>query len=233
MKRKFTIELLDVPYFARPSLGALDVALTARRIQTLRRGGGGRSYDGAFSLIPDMTTGLATLEQLLSGLASTKDDDPWKEHLKEVAELLFALFGCCPGRWYAADRKPHQLYDRLWFKHPIRGVWFHEGRATATLVNPRRGLSFDPLTRSFLSRGVFEFYLRDEPNIHDYLIVDLGVPPRADVRELRLYTPEMIDPMPLEQFEHVLRRFLQAVEHAGFAAQPSAEQSIADLFRKK
>jgi hypothetical protein len=42
-----------------------------------------------------------------------------------------------------------------------------------------------------------------------------------------------IDMMSLEEFEAILRSFLEAVERAGFSTRPAAGQSIADLFRKK
>jgi hypothetical protein len=180
-----------------------------------------------------MTTGMASVDALKAAVGGGKKQEAWQAELRSVTELLHGVFGNGVSRWHPANRKPQELFGRLWFKHAIRGVWLRDGRATATLINPRKWLSFNQDARAFLVRGLYEFYLRDEPNLHDFLIVDLGVVPQTKARATRLYGPEDVEPMSLEHFEAILRSFLQAVERAGFASQPSSDTSIADLFRKR
>lgn len=230
--KRFVIELMDVPYLAAPSVANLDVNLTALKIARYRQGHSNKTYDGVFQQVADMTTGMASVAALKAAFEGVKDP-AWKAQLQDVSERLYGIFGRGVSRWYAADRKPRELFDRTWFKHAIRGVWVRERKATATLVNARKGLCFNPTDRAFLARGIYEFYLRDDPNIHDQLIVDLGAAPRTDARATRLYTSAEVEPMALEQFEAILKSFLRAVERAGFSTQPAAGQSIADLFRKK
>lgn len=231
-KKKFIIELIDVPYLAAPNIASIDVELTAKRIVRYRSGHSTKTYDPNMKQITDMVTGIASAELLKAQFASLKED-AWRANVEDVCERLHAVFGRTPAIWYPTDRKPRELYDKTLFKHAIRGIWVRGGRATATAINARKTLFLDATARSFVARGIHEFYLIDEPNLHDFNIIDLGVAPRTDERATRVYTPEHVEFMPLETFEAVLRKFMMAVERAGFSAKPEAGQSIVDLFRRK
>jgi hypothetical protein len=231
MAKKFIFELIDIPYLSRPTIGAIDIPSTAARIQAIRKGGSRRNYDRVFKLVGDMTSGMAKAEALLRSLED-EPDEVWRRQLQDVCERLYAVFGKSASRWYPVGRRPIELYERSWFKPAIRGVWWRDGVAAAMLVNPRKTLFLDAVVRSFLARGVIEFHLVDDPNLHEFKIIDLGAAPRTGVRATRVYSMPDVDPMELGEFESILRRFMQAVEHAGFANQPSEGQRIADLFKR-
>lgn len=230
--KKFIIELIDVPYLAAPNIAAIDVEKTANRITRYRSGRSTKSYDQNMRQIVDMSTGMASLELLQAQFDSVKDES-WRAQVKDVCERLHSVFGAGYSRWHPTDRKPRELYDQTLFKHAIRGVWVRDGRATATAINARKSLFLDATARSFLARGIYEFYLIDDPGLHGFNIIDLGAAPRTDARATRVYTPDHVEPMSLEAFESILRKFMMAVERAGFSAKPEAGDSIVDMFRRK
>lgn len=230
--KPFIFELIDAPYLARPNLRGIDVEATAKKILQYRRGRSTKSYDGNFNQIGAMVTGRASLEQFRAEFAGLQDDG-WRAQVVEVCDRLFDVFGSAESRWYPADRKRRILHDRMLYKHAIRGVWVRDGRATATVINARKTLHLGDFDRAFVARGVYEFYIIDDPNIHDFNLIDLGATPKTDDRVTRVYTPDQVDLMPLEAFEVTLRKFIAAVERAGFSTQPGDGQSITDLFRPK
>lgn len=232
MARKFVIELIDVPYLAVPNLATLDVEETAKRIIRARSGHSTKNYDANMKQIGTMVTTRAPLV-LLQDQFNSVNDDAWRAQVKDVCERLYSLFGQRSATWYPRDRKPRVLFDQTLFKHAICGVWVRNGRATATAINARKTQFLDSHARAFLARGIEEFYLIDDPGLHDYNIIDLGEAPKSGARATRLYTPDQIVPMSLEEFEFVLRKFMMAVERAGFSARPDNDLNVADLFRRK
>jgi hypothetical protein len=231
MARRFIFELIDVPYLAVPSLGEMDLLATAKKIQQYRRGGSPRNYDPAVRLIQDCVSGLTTRERV-TGAFDEVADEVWKKQLEDVSGRLFDIFGAKQARWYPTGRKPIELFDRAWFKPAIRGVWYIDGAAYATLINARKTLFLSALGRAFVGRGVIEFHVIDDPNIAAYKVVDLGADPNSGGRATRLYSASEIDPMSIEEFEGILRRFMRAVEIAGYSSQPSEGMRIVDLFRR-
>jgi hypothetical protein len=231
MAKKFIIELIDIPYHALPNISNIDVQATAERIKARRKGGGGnKNYDLNVAQISDMVTGLAELPRLKDQFAQI-DDVAWREQTQDVCERLFGIFASEPARWYPVSRKPQELHDRTLFKQAIRGIWAGNGRALATLLNLRKTLLFDEAALAFLARGLHDFYLIDDPNLHGFNIVDLGADSKSGERATRVYSDRDVQMMSLEKFENVLRKFMLAVEMAGFSSRPAPGQSIADMFR--
>lgn len=89
-KKKFIIELIDVPYLAAPNIASIDVELTAKRIVRYRSGHSTKTYDPNMKQITDMVTGIASAELLKAQFASLKED-AWRANVERLPTHRAAL----------------------------------------------------------------------------------------------------------------------------------------------
>lgn len=229
--RRFVFELIDLPYMARPSLKAMDVGKTADRIRQLRDHGGRRSYAAVMQMIGQMASGHCNPEHIARAFADFPDK-VWKLELIDVGERLLSIFETTRGNWYPSRPKPIELYEGVWVKPTIRGILWSEGFARATLINPRKSLVLDHYARAFQARGVYEFHMMDDPNVHGFRLIDLGADRGCEERATRVYRSEEVDMIGLEEFEEAIRTFMKAVELAGYSSLPRDEHRVVDMFRR-
>lgn len=222
-------ELLDVPKFAYPSLSELDPVQTAYNIRERLNGRSFMSYTQPLSLVPRIVRNEITPVQIAK-LSSYSDE--WKNvNVREVAMALYNEFGG-KGVWYPVPARPTQVFEGLWFKPSVRGVWFDGKRPYMIGINPRKhqGLVSDHIT--FLARGMYELYGVDDPNDPVPLILDLSIDQKSATRIVRksiITEPSMSS---VGQFEETMRAFFEALRIAGVESVPKDMGDIRDLFRK-
>ena len=234
-KERLIVELLDVVQLATPNFDSIDEFQTAAKIRSYRLRGSKNppSYDMALAQMPNIVSGLMKKPDLLRHLDGHANER-WRGYLKDVGERLYDMFSRDGCTWYPVGRRPIETFSGVWTKPAIRGVRVVKGGdAFPCLVNPRSSLFFGPSALSFVSRGVYEFHVIDNPKAVGSMIVDLGKHPIANVRANRVYMPDQVKMMPLEQFEEILRRFLKAVELAGMISYPAERHRGIDLFRPR
>jgi hypothetical protein len=224
-------ELLDFPKFADP--GVLNMRADATALQLTERlsGGGFMSYGAIWPRVGMVIRGFATETYIVNTFRSYSDS--WKnETIRDVVRLLCKVFGG-KGTWYPEPTAPKYVLG-FWFRPSIKGIWFHEGRAYAVLINARKG---QPLTMEdvqFLARGIHELHCIDDPNDPIPMIVDLSEHEDGEGREVRVYVVEAQESASLTQFEEALREFLVALNMAGISLPlPPALDNIISLFKKK
>ena len=231
MAKKFRTELLDVAYFARPSILSINIDETAHAIRTKRKANSfGRSYDEAIKLIRPMVQRGMAVEQIEAAL-DRYPDEKWREHLLHLARGLFHFFGNRECSWYATGRKPVISGNGIVAKPPIRGVMVEGGNPHGVLINPRTSLKLTDIEVSFLMRGVHELFVRDAMGVNGVLILDLSRMADDESREIRPYWQEYTSMMSEARFEETLRRFVLAVARAGYAVEGVDDLPADDLFR--
>ncbi len=232
MKRRLVVELLDVVQFAAPSITALDLDLTAKKIIHFKKTGTPRSYNIAFDLLPKVATGLLRREDVIAYL-NTHHIVDWRPFVEDVGTRLFDIFSAMGCSWYPAGRKPIATFSDVYSKPAIRGVVVKDGEARPCLINPRASLFLgNGKNLSFVGRGVHELHVIDDVQAKGMLIIDLGKHPETNKRENRLHYSEEIELMSLEEFESILKNFIEAVKLAGFNVTPESVYTVGDLFRK-
>jgi len=231
MKKRLVVEMLDVIQFAKPNIAHLDIRLTADEILRYKRRSTSRNYNLAFEPIRLISSGRLKREQVVQLMASWPDPG-WHPFLIDVATRLFDIISPLGGVWYDVKRKPISIFPNVWTKPAIRGVVVKNGIALPCLVNPRSSLYIDALKLSFVARGVHELHVVDDAQANGPMIIDLGKHPITEKRDNRIYLPKESELMQLEQFESILKSFLEAVKLAGFNVQPNQFHTVADLFRK-
>ena len=229
-RRGKVFELLDVVKFALPDALTLQASATSYNLAERVAGGGFMSYGSLWSRLDLLVKGLAT-DQFITAAFSFYGDEWKNKSLQDAFCLLREHFGG-KGRWYAGPRWPTFVLG-FWFKPSIKGYWFHEGKAYAVLVNPRKS---QPLTMAdvrFMARGVYELHCREDPNDPIPLIVDLSQHDGDTERKARIYEVPADEAVSLEAFESSIREFVVALNLAGVALPPPVEvEHILDLFRK-
>jgi hypothetical protein len=232
MKRRLVVELLDVVQFATPNISKLDLDLTAKKIIRFKKTGTPKSYNIAFDLLPKIATGFLKREDVIAYL-NTHHIVDWRPFVEDVGSRLFDIFSEMGCSWYPIGRKPIPTFSDVWSKPAIRGVAVKDGEARPCLINPRASIYLgNENNLSFIGRGVHELHVIDDAQAKGMLIVDLGKHPLTKARENRIHYSEEIKLMSLEEFENILRRFVEAVKLAGFNAVPESVYTVSDLFRK-
>jgi hypothetical protein len=106
-------------------------------------------------------------------------------------------------------------------------------KAAAVLAVTRKSILFDlPEVLPFLMRGGYEFHLRDEPNIHDFIVLDLTQGQKGEarlVKEFRLSGSKM---MSLEEFEAIVTTYGQAATLSKYGLHIPPGIAVSDLFRR-
>jgi hypothetical protein len=223
-------QLLDVPKFAYPSLANIDSVQTANNITDRLNGRAFMSYSRPLALIPKIVRNELSAEQLGSMFNSYKED--WKNvSQREVALALHGAFGG-KGMWYPVPSKPVQVFDGLWFKPSVRGVWF-DGRAPFMVaINPRKHQTLVTEHLAFLARGMHELYGIDDPNDPLSLIVDLSVDETGKARTTRqAIVPESLM-IEVIQFEEIMRLFFESLRLAGIEAVPRDLRDVTDMLKR-
>lgn len=224
-------ELLDFPKFADPSVLNMRADRTALQLRERLDGGGFMSYGAVWPRIGNIVRGVATETYILNTFRAYRAS--WKnESIRDVVRLLCKVLGG-KGTWYPEPSKLIYVLG-FWFKPSIKGIWFHEGRAYAVLINARKG---QPLTMEdlrFLARGVHELHCIDDPNDPTPMIIDLSEHEDGKGRELKVYVLEAVESATLAQFEDGLLEFLVALNMAGISLPlPPAIENIVNLFKKR
>jgi hypothetical protein len=232
MKRRLVLELLDVIQFATPSIAKLDLELTAKKISHFKKKGTPKSYNIAFDLLPKIATGLIKRQDVIAYL-NTHPIADWRPFVEDVGIRLYEIFSEIECSWYPTGRKPIQTFSDVWTKPAIRGVAVSKGEARPCLINPRASLYLgNDNNLSFIARGVHELHVIDDVQATGTLIIDLGKHPATKLRENRVHYSEEIEMISLDEFESILRRFVEAVKLAGFNVTPDSIYTVGDLFRK-
>ncbi len=175
-------ELLDFPKFADPSVLNIRADRTALGLGERLSGGGFMSYGAIWPRVGMIVRGFATETYIINTFRSYGDS--WKnETIRDVVRLLCKIFGA-KGTWYPEPVTPKYVLG-FWFRPSIKGIWFHEGRAYAVLINARKGQPLTAEDVQFLARGVHELHCIDDPNDPIPLIVDLSEHEDGKGRELR------------------------------------------------
>lgn len=229
MPTRKRFELLDCPKFAYPSLANIDVQHTAQNIQERLNTKGFLNYGQVRARVPDLVGGRidqAYIEQFLNGY-----DDDWKnENLQEVTSLLGSVLAG-KGRWFKNGTAPFEVLPGAFFKPSIWGTWYVDKKAYSVGINARKHQRVFPEHARFLARGIYEFHSIDDPHNARPLILDLSAGDDGK-RELKRFDFQSDNQMmSVDQFEHILRRFFDALALAGVTTVP-ASGFVADLFRK-
>jgi len=223
-------ELLDVPKFAYPSVIEMDPVQTASNILDRINGGVFMSYARPVGLLPRIVKNQITQDEIAGMFKSYKHE--WKNaNQRDVAAALYAEFSG-KGVWYPIQSRQAQIFEGLWFKPSIKGVWFFEGVPYMVGVNPRKSQILVGSHLAFLARGMQELYGIDDPNDPLALIFDLSVAENGKNRAPRktiLLEDQMISSL---QFEDVMRRFFEALRIAGIEAVPRKIDDITDMLRR-
>lgn len=188
------------------------------------------SYGQVWPRVDDIVRGLATETYIINEFKAYRA--AWKnESIRNVVRLLHRHLGG-KGTWYPEKSKPKYVLG-FWFKPSIRGIWFHEGRAYAVLINARKGQPLSGEDIRFLARGIYELYCRDDPNDPIPLIIDLSEHEKGKDRELNVHVVSTEAAATIEQFEQSVRRFVVGLNLAGIAQPlPPTLDNIINLFKK-
>lgn len=227
-RRKF-FELLDFTKFGVPSV--LNIDSPATSISLIERLGGKSfmSYGQVWPRLDDVVKGLATDDYIVKNFKAYKAQ--WKnETIRNVVRLLRRHFGG-KGNWYPEKSKPKYVLG-FWFKPSIRGIWFYQDQAYAVLINARKGQPLSKEDVSFLARGIYEIYCREDPNDPIPLVIDLSEHEKGKDRELRIYEVVPDKAASLEAFELAVKRFIVALNLAGIAQPLPLSLDILRLFKK-
>jgi hypothetical protein len=100
------------------------------------------------------------------------------------------------------------------------------------VINARATLELGIEDLRFLARGAFEFHGRDIPGVERTAVWDVSRRSEAGERIFHESVLDQSEMMPLDEFEGVLRRFLEAVEVAGYRHNVEHPGDIIDLFRR-
>lgn len=230
MPRRFLFEPLDIAQLAAPRIDDIDIELTAMQIRQFRASGSKRSYNPAIAHAEGFASGKTSLAVALASFDGI-EPDWWQGHLRAVTELLSRTLSNNGSLWRPLGRKPIEVFDGIWFKPAIRGVWKTAERRDAALINPRIGIHLHPLRLSFLARSIIEFHMRDEPNLSGLSILDYGRHETEKRRLDRVLHEGHVDIMEEHLFIETLKRFVMAARLADAELVPRESQRIRDLFR--
>lgn len=225
---RLNIELLDVVEHSRPGLSDISLMQTVKALDA--REGGFMSYDLSFRECSKMPCGLMREEHIKKTSFDSRD---WVQRsMVEVALAMNEFLRCNADRWVPVGRKPIKVLNGLWVKPSIRGILVREKIAAPTLVVTRRSieLGFEDVL-PFLMRGGYEFHLRDDPNFHDFVVLDLSRGDSGVARRTREYRLSDIGMMSLPEFEHILSTYGQAASLSKYGLRIPAGTSMTDLFR--
>ena len=226
-----TLELLDFPKFAAPTLLRLDAPLTS--ISLIERIGGKSfmSYGQIWPRMAAIVGGFATDDYITSQFNAY--DDEWKNNsIRDAVRLLKEHFGG-RGRWYSMGTQPLHVLG-FWFKPSIKGIWYVDGQAYAVLINARKGQRLQPEHLRFLARGIYELHCVDDPNDPIPLVVDLSERQIGEGRRLSVHAIPPEQAITLDKFDSTVREFLRALELAGISTPTEADaESIISLLKKK
>ncbi|CAN2533515.1 hypothetical+protein [Methylocapsa aurea] len=223
-------QLLDVPKFAYPSLSELDPIQTANNILDRLHGKSFMSYSRPLGLMPKIVRGEITSADIPSMFTSNKEE--WKNvNQREVAKSLYDSFGG-KGAWYPVSSKEIQVFEGLWFRPSVKGVWFDGKAPFMVAINPRKRQPLVQEHLAFLARGMHELYGIDDPNDPVPLILDLSVEGKSDIRSARKTIIREWQMFSLHEFEEIMRAFLEALRVAGIDAIPRELKDVTDIFRR-
>ncbi|WP_425417533.1 hypothetical protein [Oricola indica] len=137
-------------------------------------------------------------------------------------------------RWIDVGRKPFRASNNLWIKPSIRGIIIKDGIVSPVVAVTRRSILFDmPDVLPFVMRGGYEFHLRDDPNFHDLIVLDLTTGNRGQARKSRCYRLSESHMMSLDQFEYIVSTYGTAAAESKYGLHLPGGMSISDLFRQK
>lgn len=232
MAKRFSIELLDIPYLAAPSLGAISVAATAERINKFRSGGSENkwAYDPAFDRFARFMSG-EQIESLLEEMGGFKR----KVQRLSCCEVLSLLCDHLAGPrrlWLPYKRRPFELPGGFFFTGVGRGILRQDDGDFSVFVNQRKTMPRDPLAGAFFSRGTFEAHIRDEPSLAGGIVLDLSSLRSSGPRSPRKFVIGPENMMSLDQFDYICRVFFEAAVSSGYLVEAPTERHFGDLFRR-
>lgn len=225
---RLNIELLDVVQHSRPGLSEISLTQTVNALNA--REGGFMSYDPSFRDCPKMPSGLMLAEHIKKASFDSRD---WVQRsMAEVALAMNEFLSSAADRWVPVGRKPIRVLNGLWVKPSIRGILIRGKVVSPTLVVTRRSieLGFEDVL-PFLMRGGYEFHLRDDPNFHDFVVLDLSRGEPGEARRIKEYRLSDVGMMSLPEFEHILSTYGQAAALSKYGLRIPAGTSMTDLFR--
>lgn len=227
---RLSLELLDIVEHSRP--GLLDIRVPDTVAKLNERSGSFMSYDAGFRDCRLMTSGLVKDASLR--LASY-DSREWVQNaIIEVALAMNAFLSASRGRWISVGRKQVRVLDKLWVKPSIRGILVQGHVAAPVLVVTRKSILIDlPDVLPFLMRGGYEFHLRDDPNFHDFIVLDISTGKRGEARNQKVYRLSETGMMSLEEFEHIVTTYGTAASASKYGLHIPAGIAVSDLFRRR
>jgi hypothetical protein len=178
-----------------------------------------------------MATGAVTDRALLG---QEYDSREWVQNaMLEVALGMNNYLSKTRGTWMDVGRRPVQALNKLWVKPSIRGILIRDGMAAPVLPVTRKSILFElPGILPFIMRAGYEFHLRDEPNLHDFIVLDLTTGKRGEARCVKEYKMSDTSMMPLEQFEHIVSTYGEAASLSKYGLHIPAGTAVSDLFRQ-
>lgn len=226
---RLSLELLDIVEHSRPGLSDIRVLDTVANLN--ERHGSFMSYDAGFRDCRLMTTGLVT-DAALRKLSYDPRD--WVQNaILEVALAMNGFLGTNGGKWIPVGRRRVRVLNKLWVKPSIRGILIRDRIAAPVLVVTRKSILVDlPDVLPFLMRGGYEFHLRDDPNLHDFIVLDLSGGKRGEARNQKVYRLSETGMMPLEEFEHIVTTYGAAASASKYGLHIPAGVAVSDLFRR-
>lgn len=230
MAKSFRLELLDIPYFCCGLISDFLIPKTAKAIRAGRRSNSRRSYDPVFARMKQIIHPLAK-ERDIAKMFADHADAEWAVHLTQVAIAFHRGLRGNPPVWYGTGRKD-LMAGGIRVKPAIRGIAVRHGEPLPIVVNPRAtlDLGFDDI--QFLARGAFELHGRDNPSVERTAVWDVSRRTDGGERVFHEVILDQTEMMPLDEFEDVIRRFLEAVALAGYRHNVDRPADIIDLFRR-
>lgn len=225
---RLNIELLDIVQHSQPGLSDISLMQTVEALDA--REGGFMSYNPSFKECAKMPSGLMREEHIRKVIFDSRD---WVQRsIVEVALAMNQFLSSGVERWVPVGRKPIRVLNGLWVKPSIRGILIRDKSAAPTLVVTRRSieLGFEDVL-PFLMRGGYEFHLRDDPNFHDFVVLDLSHGESGAARRVREFRLSDVGMMSLSEFEHILSTYGQAASLSKYGLQIPTGTSMTDLFR--
>jgi hypothetical protein len=178
-----------------------------------------------------MTSGLIRAQMLR---ALSFDPRGWANSaILEVALGMNGFLSRHGGEWRPVGRKPVKVLDGLWIKPSIRGILIKDRLVAPVMAVTRKSILFDlPEVLPFLMRGGYELHLRDDPNFHDLVVLDLSGGPRGEARNVREFRLSASEMMPLEEFERIVATYGAAASLSKYGLTIPPGVAVSDLFRR-
>src|SRR5689334_2836311 len=128
-------ELLDIPKFALPGILTIQAQPTSFNLAGRVGGGSFMSYGQIPPRIDLLVRGLATDDYIDSAFTAYKAE--WKNKaIRDAYRLLRDHFGG-KGRWIKFPSVRTYVLG-CWFRTSIKGIWVHNGKIYAVLINCRK-----------------------------------------------------------------------------------------------